>query len=48
MRRLLDWLVTKGYLDRWRGTGTWIGKLVKGADVRAVRRLARRLRERDR
>ena len=42
--RLVDWLVATEALDRWRGTNTWIGRIVRRADVRWVRRHVRWVR----
>lgn len=46
MNWLIDRLVDSGILDRWRGKrASWIGRLVARADVRAVRRVARRAKD---
>ncbi len=48
MHALIDWLVNRTILlDRWRGTESWIGRLVRASDVRHIRRLQDALRERD-
>lgn len=38
--RVIDFIVNRGWLDRWRGTNGLLGRIVRRSDVRWLHRMA--------